>query len=181
MWAIWTPIPVAATRVTAVQPIIPAYVALSAPSGTILPPPAIRWPRETIQAPAQMIQAPAATMQAVSVRPEPAHVGTTPEPSGNSGDIDSWLAASTVPPEWWPQFKAVAYCESGWHPQSVNGNGDVGLMQLEAATWARYAGISEDALLDPVTNLDVGWLVVQYDLARGYAAFSQWSCAYVLK
>lgn len=32
-------------RVTGVRPIIPAYVALSAPSVTILPPPAIRWSR----------------------------------------------------------------------------------------------------------------------------------------
>jgi len=200
LYAVWVPVPAAATRVTAARPIIPAYVALNAPSVTILPPPAIWWPRDAVPVVAKPTSSPGivestaaasapvlnlatptsspATKNAVTVLPEPARVVTV---SPASGDIDAWLAASTVPPEWWPQFRAVSYCESGWHPGSVNGHGDVGLLQLEAATWAPFAGVSEDALFDPVTNLDVGWLVVQYDLARGYSAFSQWSCAYVLK
>ncbi len=91
--------------------------------------------------------------------------------------IDTWLARSIVPADWWARFKRVAWCESRWHPASVNGQtGDVGLMQIDPATWSAYTGTTAAAMLDPVVNLDVAWRIVQYDLQRGEPAFSQWSC-----
>lgn len=86
------------------------------------------------------------------------------------------LAAAGFEGELLEQALRVSRCESGWRPGSVSPGGHLGLFQIEPGTWAPYAGVTRDALLEPSINARVAWLVVLYDRAHGRPDFAQWEC-----
>lgn len=88
--------------------------------------------------------------------------------------MDAWLAASPWPEYLWPEVSAVAWCESRHDPSASNGV-SWGLMQV-TPLWFDYAGIPFSSWADPVANLTVAWAAYNYDLERGYPAWTQWSC-----
>ena len=66
--------------------------------------------------------------------------------------------------------------ESGCRPGAVGDSGrSLGLFQLNGATWGRYCGVSQDALLDAVVNASCAYRVYLYDVDRGQPAWTQWS------
>lgn len=72
---------------------------------------------------------------------------------------------------------AVSWCESKWSPYASGDSGrSRGLFQLNVATWFSYAGADPELWADPLTNARVAWLTYQYDLGRGYAPWTQWTC-----
>lgn len=71
----------------------------------------------------------------------------------------------------------VAWCESKWSPYAVGDGGhSLGAFQLNKDTWFSYAGEDPAQWADPLTNARVAWATYQYDIARGYTPFNQWSC-----
>jgi len=75
-----------------------------------------------------------------------------------------------------PDALAVSWCESRYSPYGWNGV-DAGLFGLSTAknatirgSWFDWAGVSEDAKFDALTNARVAWLAYQHS---GWAI---WSC-----
>ena len=65
----------------------------------------------------------------------------------------------------------------GWQPNARGDSGRaVGLFQIHADPWARWCGVAPDALLDPLVNASCARkMFYEYDLARGYERWTQWS------
>lgn len=104
-------------------------------------------------------------------------VGPAPlAPHAGDGDVWSDLVCSYG----WDcaQAWAIIECESGGEPWKVNPSGSYGLMQIQAY-WhmdklRRVTGSDDvELLLDPVVNLEVGWLVYQ---ESGGGSWEPWSC-----
>lgn len=82
----------------------------------------------------------------------------------------------------WPvevrgQALRVAWCESKWSPYADGDSGrSKGLFQVNLETWFPYAGEDPTQWADPLTNARVALAVYRYDLARGQAAWTQWTC-----
>lgn len=71
------------------------------------------------------------------------------------------------------QAKQVAWCESRWHPDSVNSSsGAAGLFQLWDG-WARWAQYPRASLLDPISNARIAWLVFH---EYYYDSWRAWEC-----
>lgn len=102
-----------------------------------------------------------------------------PPPSSSPQSLASMnevLRISGWPPELWQQAREIAWCESRWHADSVgDGGASLGLWQLWTG-WFAYAEEDVEQWADPVVNSRVALAVYRYDLARGQAPWSQWSC-----
>lgn len=106
----------------------------------------------------------------------------TTEPSGNPGQLGEPQLREVLTLAGWPESLhdeavAVVRCESNFRPGAVgDGGASVGLFQLNKATWFPYAGEDAEMWADPVTNARVAWATYNYDLARGYVPWKQWTC-----
>lgn len=86
------------------------------------------------------------------------------------------LAMAGWPEELHEQALSVSWQESRWSPEAVGDGGrSLGLFQLNAATWAPYCGVPAEWLLEPLTNAWCALRVYEYEQARGYPAWSNWS------
>lgn len=136
-----------------------------------------------------------------SVEATPILLESTPPPVSIPTQVDSVVAVPDVPPEpnvaaasaaevgdmdmllvaaGWPavllgQAKSVITCESRGNASAVSSEGARGLFQL-MPVWADYAGVSFDALFDPLVNARAAWATYNYDIARGQPAWNQWVC-----
>lgn len=88
--------------------------------------------------------------------------------------IRGWARDAGWPESTLDQVVAVAWCESRHSPGATNGIA-YGLMQV-VPLWFGYAGYSFSQWADPMVNLKVALAAYQYDLNRGYAAWTQWQC-----
>lgn len=77
------------------------------------------------------------------------------------------------------QARSIAACESGWNPHAISRTGDHGLMQVNAATWAKpghpdpvadFIGRHWHQRYDPVMNAYMAKLIQQK------YGWSMWSC-----
>ena len=86
----------------------------------------------------------------------------------------------------WPPYlrddaKRVSWCESRWHPDSINGNAR-GLFQIwqdmrpRAWGWFWYFGYDPNTWTDPVKNAEIALFVYNLDLMRGLHPWAQWEC-----
>lgn len=82
----------------------------------------------------------------------------------------------------WPyelvvQAKAVAWCESRWSPGSEGGSDNVsfGLFRLWLG-WFEHSGLPRSMWADPVTNAKAAYGAYRYDIDRGLAPWTQWTC-----
>ncbi len=101
---------------------------------------------------------------------------TVTEPLG----IEVVLETAGWPRDLWAQASAIAWCESRHHPDSVgDGGASLGLYQLNRL-WFGYADEDVAQWSDPVINARVALATYRYDLARGQAPWTQWSCRRVL-
>ena len=90
-------------------------------------------------------------------------------------EVRGILSRASVPSEWWPEFEAIAWCESRWRSDAVgDGGSSVGMWQMWRG-WFSQAGIDGEAWADPVSNARVALYVRQ---VRGrFGGSGGWSCA----
>lgn len=90
-------------------------------------------------------------------------------------DVRSIMSLAGVPAEWWPEFEAIAWCESRWRPDAIgDGGSSVGMWQLWRG-WFHSAGFDGEAWSDPVVNARTALYV---RLVRGrFGGRGGWSCA----
>ena len=90
-------------------------------------------------------------------------------------EVRGILGLAGVPSEWWPEFEAIAWCESRWRSDAVgDGGNSVGMWQMWRG-WFSQAGIDGEAWADPVSNARVALYVRQ---VRGrFGGGGGWSCA----
>ncbi|MGE3463869.1 MAG: hypothetical protein AB7I04_18325 [Pseudomonadales bacterium] len=72
---------------------------------------------------------------------------------------------------------SVSHGESiGWQP-TITGDGGLayGLFQIHADPWAGYCGIPVEALLTAAGNARCARLIFEYEQARGYPRWSNWT------
>jgi hypothetical protein len=123
---------------------------------------------------------PSVSAAAVSAAPQPLAVPTTQTtyPAQLSHDeLQAVLVAAGWPAELLAAATKVAWCESKWSPGALGDGGrSVGLFQLNLRTWFPYAGVDPALWNDPVVNARVALHTYNYDLARGQAAWNQWTC-----
>lgn len=93
------------------------------------------------------------------------------------GEMRAVLEQAGWPAELVPAALAVSWCESKWSPYADGDSGrSKGLFQVNLQTWFPYAGEDPAQWADPLTNARVALAVYRYDIARGYAPWTQWSC-----
>jgi hypothetical protein len=90
-------------------------------------------------------------------------------------EVRGILAIASVPSDWWPEFEAIAWCESRWRSDAIgDGGSSVGMWQVWRG-WFAPAGIDGEAWADPVSNARVALHVRQ---VRGrFGGRGGWSCA----
>ena len=104
----------------------------------------------------------------------------TPGQAMDEAAMRAALTAGGWPVELHGAALAVAWCESGWRPDAVGDQGRArGLFQLWPLWWD-YAGVDAGLWADPVANAKAAYAVYLYDIGRGYAPFTQWTCRRVL-
>lgn len=76
-----------------------------------------------------------------------------------------------------PEALRVIECESRGNSTAIGDSGrSVGLFQLNKETWFRYAGTDPDMWHDPYVNAVTALATYNYDIGRGYAPWTQWTC-----
>src|SRR5690606_9717131 len=91
--------------------------------------------------------------------------------SYSASTVKAWARQAGWPESTLDAVVAVAWCESRHTPGATNGIA-YGLMQV-VPLWFSYAGIPFSQWTDPVANLRVAYAAYNYDLNRGYAAWTQ--------
>lgn len=120
---------------------------------------------------------------AIVVRTAEPTVEPTMEPQPTSTPITDMGVLDTLRAGGWPEHlldeaASVVSCETGntFDPAAYNAaTVKYGWFQLDAL-WFSYAGIPLDGWADPVVNSRVAWATYQYDIERGQAPWTQWSC-----
>lgn len=93
-----------------------------------------------------------------------------------TGTVRDWLVAAGWEGELLEEAWRVALCESG-HTADARGDsgGSLGLFQLNPL-WFFYAGVPLEQWADPIVNARVALVTYWYDVGRGYAPWTQWTC-----
>lgn len=120
------------------------------------------WPVH-IEATAPIVESRATPVSAQTIQAPPETI---------QGGIDDWLRAAGWPDALLGEARAVAFCESRWHPDSVNttGAGSYGLMQMWLG-WFPWAGEDPAQWASPVVNARVALRVYEHD-----GDWRQWAC-----
>lgn len=144
-------------------------------------------PAAVADAPIDQAPAASAASQPVVVEPTAAAAESTasqPQP------IYQWLTAAGWPDHLLVAAASVAWCESRYRPGDIGDHGKAyGLFQIHqhqnpdgsvAWGWWQYFDLISywlDGLwADPVHNAKVAYMIYQYDIDRGYAPWTQWTC-----
>jgi hypothetical protein len=94
----------------------------------------------------------------------------------SESQIDEVYELAGVPQGWRSDLKSIAACESEWSPGAIGDSGNsLGLHQMNR-TWFAYGGLDAEQWADPVINTRAALAAAQYDVARGYPVWRQWSC-----
>lgn len=104
----------------------------------------------------------------------PAPAGTVSHaPSrGIGGNVEQWraLVAAYFPSDQVDRALCIISYESGGNPGAKNPRSSArGLFQILGSLWAPYYGISQDALYDPATNVNIAVKI------WGQSGWSAWS------
>lgn len=108
--------------------------------------------------------------------PTPAAQTYSPPPLGFTESLGEEQLRQVLREAGWPeelheQAMRVAWCESRWHPDSVNGqSGVTGLFQLWEG-WYRYSGLNRDDWADPIVNARAAYGAFLYS-----GGWNQWQC-----
>jgi len=93
-------------------------------------------------------------------------------------EMTAVLVAARWPEELLAEALTVSYGESvGWQPRIMGDSGRAyGLFQIHADPWAGWCGVTAEQLLDPLPNATCARrIVTEYEAARGYQRWSNWS------
>lgn len=94
----------------------------------------------------------------------------------STAQMEALFQEAHVPSEYDIPMLRIAKCESGYRWAVLGDNGAAyGLFQLHEV-WFRYFGVADEKRLDPLTNVETTLKVASYEVARGYAPFSPWTC-----
>lgn len=123
----------------------------------------------------EAVELPKVSVSAAAVRPV-IPLPPPPRPGTLSRDeLVNVLRESGWPEELLDQADAVVVCESTRSTGAFNPGGFMGLFQL-SSLWFGYAGEDISLWHDPHVNARAALATYRYDISRGSAPWSQWSC-----